>query len=216
MENLKKCKNGHYYDKNLDHCPYCPPNKDSKMSTYSKLDKTEIAFDARAGNNNSTIADSDTKKSSSLLETEFAAEFNSEQDDGPKVDLSKTYIQGVEIEEKNGIKSKSEYRLSRKIVGWIISYTIDEMGADYQIFEGRNTIGTNPQNNISLSHDVTISGQHLTILFRNGIFHAKDELSSNGTLINDKEVKPNEIMELHDGDKIKIGETIFIFKTPLD
>ncbi|MCD4745500.1 MAG: FHA domain-containing protein [Bacteroidales bacterium] len=216
MENLKKCKNGHYYDKNLDHCPYCPQNQDSKMSANNNLDKTEVAYNTKTGNNNSTIADSDTKKSSSLLETEFAAEFNSEQNEESEVDLSKTYIQGVEIDEEDGNTSKSEFRLSRKIVGWIISYTIDEMGADYQIFEGRNTIGTNSQNNISLSHDVTISSQHLTILFRNGIFHAKDELSSNGTLINDKEVKPNEIIELHDGDKIKIGETIFIFKTPLD
>ena len=38
-------------------------------------------------------------------------------------------------------------------------------------------------------------------------------MSSNGTFLNEEEIEPNESPELKDGDNIKIGSTIFKFKT---
>jgi pSer/pThr/pTyr-binding forkhead associated (FHA) protein len=59
-------------------------------------------------------------------------------------------------------------------------------------------------------NDPAVSGHHLTILHRMGHFKFKDELSTNGTFINDVfEEEGN----LKDGDIIKMGDTIFKFRS---
>jgi pSer/pThr/pTyr-binding forkhead associated (FHA) protein len=98
----------------------------------------------------------------------------------------------------------------RKLTGWLVSYTIDPLGVDFKIYEGRNIIGSDPQCDIVISGDSSVSTKHLTILYRMGIFKYKDELSTNGTFVN--EVFSEE-GSLNDGDLIKVGKTIFKFRT---
>ena len=129
--------------------------------------------------------------------------------------FEKTYIGGVNYsgesgQEGNGIQ---EPRAARKIVGWLISYTIDPMGVDYRIFEGNNSIGREPSNSIILSKDSTISGRHATILYRSGKFWIKDEMSANGSFLNGEEMEIQKAYELHDKDELRLGNTIFKFKS---
>lgn len=65
----------------------------------------------------------------------------------PKRDLGRTFIGSPQQEDNddNPGKVASAPRATRKIVGWVISYTLDEMGVDYRIYEGRNTIGCDPK-----------------------------------------------------------------------
>jgi pSer/pThr/pTyr-binding forkhead associated (FHA) protein len=62
--------------------------------------------------------------------------------------------------------------------------------------------------------DKTMSGKHATILFKNDKFKIKDELSSHGTFVNDRDIE-EETVELHDNDIIRLGETILKIKIAL-
>jgi hypothetical protein len=98
----------------------------------------------------------------------------------------------------------------RKLVGWLVSFTIDPNGIDFKLYEGRNLIGSDPMCDIAVPNDAAVSSKHLTILHRMGHFKFKDELSTNGTFINDVfEEEGN----LKDGDMVRIGDTIFKFRS---
>ncbi|MEN3040597.1 MAG: FHA domain-containing protein [Bacteroidia bacterium] len=97
---------------------------------------------------------------------------------------------------------------NRKIVGWLISFTLHPNGVDFRLYEGRNTIGSDPKCDIPLN-DLGVSAHHLTILYRAGQFLFRDELSTNGTFINGEMVNEG---TLKDGDIIRIGNTEFRFR----
>ncbi|MCX7652446.1 MAG: FHA domain-containing protein [Bacteroidia bacterium] len=98
---------------------------------------------------------------------------------------------------------------NRKIVGWLISFTIHPNGVDFRLYEGRNTIGSDPKCDITLN-DPGASGHHMTILYRAGQFLFRDELSTNGTFINGEMLNEG---KLNDGDIIRIGKTELRFRT---
>jgi pSer/pThr/pTyr-binding forkhead associated (FHA) protein len=106
-------------------------------------------------------------------------------------------------------------RATRKMVGWLVSYTIDPMGMDYRLYEGNNPIGRDTTNSIILVKDPTISGKHMNILFRQGKYWAKDEMSANGSFINGEEMEIGKPYSLNDGDWVKLGDTVFKFKSSL-
>jgi hypothetical protein len=134
----------------------------------------------------------------------------------PKRDLNRTFIAGLEEPEVGsgeGISVKSEPRATRRIVGWIISYDLDPMGVDYRIYEGTNTIGRDIKNTIIITKDSTISSEHVTILYRKGKFKIKDRMTANGTYLNGEELEVEEAYDLNDGDTVKVGNTVFRFKS---
>lgn len=141
MNSLIKCENGHYYDSQLEICPYCKDN---------------------------------------------APDFN------------KTFIKSP---------SSSNSSFSRKLVGWLVSYSLDPNGKDFRLFEGKNLIGSSSENDIVIP-DPTVSKKHFTILQRHGKFLIKDEFSTNGTFVNGEMLSEG---ELRYGDIITIGNTSLIF-----
>ncbi|CAN5382183.1 hypothetical protein BH10BAC5_BH10BAC5_25460 [soil metagenome] len=98
---------------------------------------------------------------------------------------------------------------TRKLIGWLVTFSWKEEGQDFRIFEGRNLISGDSKSDVSLS-DASISSPHCMILYRNGKIRIKDELSTNGTKVNDVEIEES---ELNDGDTIKIGRTELKFRT---
>jgi len=100
---------------------------------------------------------------------------------------------------------------NRKLIGWLVSFTIHPNGVDFRLYEGKNTVGTNPSCDIVLQ-DPQVSGHHLTLLIRPGtnVVRFKDEFSTNGTLINGT---PLDEGTLQDGDIIKIGSTELRFRS---
>ncbi len=77
------------------------------------------------------------------------------------------------------------------------------------IYVGKNKIGSN-QNCEILINDSSISGEHATILFREGEFLIKDHFSTNGTKINGSIIDEGKLKE---SDELIFGNTIFKFKT---
>jgi hypothetical protein len=98
----------------------------------------------------------------------------------------------------------------KKLVGFLVSYSLNPLGEFFPIFEGRNYVGRESSSNICIEGDSLISGKHFSILYRTAEkkFKFKDELSSNGTVINGK---LSDEGELKNFDLIRIGVTQLLF-----
>ena len=191
MKGFTKCANGHYYKEELASCPYCQSgNKPTELIDHKG--KTQLHTEIKEENKTRIVIPKITPEQSNNR-TVFGKEV---------VD---------EIEGKKVVKT--DYRNERKLVGWIVTYSFNEMGADFRLYEGRNIIGRDFDCNITVP-DKMMSGKHATILFKNDKFKIKDELSSHGTWVNDSDIE-DEHIELHDNDLIRIGETVFKFKIAL-
>ncbi|NLF41072.1 MAG: FHA domain-containing protein [Bacteroidales bacterium] len=188
MSSFSLCPNGHYYDSKLDKCPYCPSegNKNtSNINPSTPMDKTKIF-------NEDDLQGADKTKI-----------------EGVTGRLDKTRIFTPENETAS-VSSEQAFHPGRKITGWLVTFSMIPEGLDFRLFEGRNIIGSDPGCDIVISQDAAISSKHLTILYRQGSFKYKDELSTNGTCINGEFVEEG---NLNDGDEIKIGNTVFKFRS---
>jgi hypothetical protein len=194
MSNFKLCPNGHQYPEAATECPYCP--KGNPTPALSNLDKTQVV-----GGGSPPVPSGLVDKTQVL-----GGGANLPPSGG---NLGKTQIvspgqqnisagQTVHLRQQNG----------RKLVGWLVSFTLDPLGVDFKLYEGRNLIGSDSRCDIVVS-DGSISGHHLTILYRMGTYKFKDEMSSNGTFVNDQF---DEEGNLEDGDVIRIGNTLFLFR----
>lgn len=190
MENFKLCPNGHYFDEKLGDCPYCPkPQK--TMAPGMVDDKTVL---------HSPAADNGANDKTQLF---------TPQGGGNDAGLDKTRIVNPSQQMASSFEPQKN---ARKLVGWLVSYTIDANGVDYKLYEGRNSVGADKGNDIVIGNDAAVSSKHLTILFRLGSFKYKDELSTNGTFINGVIAEEG---NLADGDVIKIGNNEFRFRSAL-
>ena len=223
---MKKCSNGHYYADNLEYCPYCPP--DSKSEKVDNEEKTKIADNNNASSTDKTKifdgSDNINQDKTKIFGGDnvnqdktkiFGGNINKETKVYNKIhkerNSEKTFIDLGPEAEKNEEKS---IRATRKLVGWLVSYTIDSMGVDFRLYEGKTLIGSDPECEVTVPNDKVVSGKNATILFRNGKFKIKDEFSTNGTYLNN-EIVEDETPQLNDNDIIKVGKTIFKFKIAL-
>ena len=103
----------------------------------------------------------------------------------------------------SGEDEQSQEIQKRKLRGWLVSFDIEEFGVDFKIIEGRNTIGKAGSNDIRIQDNLISSLQGI-ILCRNDKFILTDEVSTNGTFLNGKELVPREAYEINDGDEIEI------------
>jgi len=122
----------------------------------------------------------------------------------PSVD--KTVIHKPVVEES---ASSSKGSIGRRLVGWLVSFTWNNEGQDYQLREGKTLIGADSKCDIVVG-DSEVSGHHATILYRGEKFKIKDEFSTNGTRIDGEEI--DDQVELVDGNVITIGVTEFLFR----
>ena len=219
MNGFKKCSNGHFYKEDLSVCPYCPGGSGATdNSVGNDFNKTIVAGGGAtsAGSDNASTQVFGSQGNNS--DSDQTKVFGSEGAAGsgqPKRDLNRTFIAGLTDEASlasGNYSIDSAPRSARRIVGWILSYTLDPMGVDYRIYEGNNSIGREPGNSITITKDTTISGKHSNILYKKGKFYIKDEMAANGTFVNDEELEIEKAYPLKDGDIIKLANTVFIFK----
>jgi hypothetical protein len=212
MKGFKRCNKGHFYKEGLDKCPYCPGGSASAHNG-GNSDKTQIV----GGGDTAGGADGNDKTQifgggGAAGGDDSTVVFGGGASKGGGRDLSKTHISGMDDVAEGEVATP---RQSRKITGWIISYTIDAMGVDHRIYEGNNRIGKNPGREITVTTDSTVSSEHANILHKRGVWFLEDEMSSNGTFVNGEELKPRNPVEIKDNDMIKVGNTEFKFKTAL-
>ena len=104
-------------------------------------------------------------------------------------------------------------RQRRKLVGWLVSYTLDETGIDFKLYEGKNIIGRNANCQITIA-DKTVSGNQALILFRAGKYSITDQQSTPGTFVNNEDIGLTP-WYLKDGDVIRMGQTLLRFRSSL-
>jgi hypothetical protein len=187
MSEFKLCSNGHYYDDALAECPFCP--KISKNIQAMDLDKTKIDGGDKPLDDKTQI---------------FGG--NNSQTNLGKTQIFSGNESGQDMPRFNEQKNSG----GRKLTGWLVSFTMDPLGVDFRLYEGRNIVGSDPQCDIVIPNDSSVSSKHLTILYRMGVFKFKDEFSTNGTFVNEVFCEEG---NLNDGDIVKIGNTVFKFRT---
>ena len=127
---------------------------------------------------------------------------------------TRTVFVDEEIEETpSGTVKEKIYRNTRKLVGWLVTYSLDSMGVDFKLYEGRNIIGRDMNCNITVN-DSTVSSTHAVILFRSGKYSISDQQSSHGTFVNGEDIEL-EPRYLKDGDIIRMGNTVFMIRFAL-
>lgn len=218
MSDFKLCENGHYYSKDLAQCPYCPKNEipdSSSFSSFDDLEKTKLGGESKSFDQTQVFGSENPFPKNSFNSDDMMGDGSSNMAGS---DLTRTQIfsddnAGMMGGDPFGMGQQSPtppQKSGRKLVGWLVSFTIEENGIDFHIYEGRNIIGSDSACDIIVTGDPAVSGKHLTILHRMGHFKFRDEFSTNGTFVNDVfEEEGN----LKDGDMIRIGETIFKFRS---
>ncbi len=212
LKGFQQCTNGHFYKDELQSCPYCKDIPQTSVPLSSDLDKTSLTG---MNHEHKTIVfgvNEVTGNDDNKLSTE---NLNETSQTPVKRDLNRTFIAGVtdKTQDEIPLNQNLSSREPRKIVGWILSYTLDPMGVDYRIYEGFNKIGRDAENTITIDQDPTVSGEHVNILYKQGKFYIKDKMSANGTFLNGKELEVEKAYELRDGDFLRFGNTEFKFKS---
>lgn len=217
----KQCPNGHYYQGLR--CPYC---KTGKGEGDASSTKTQIFGGADVQMPTETATQTVQRGTAIPDRGNYS---------GPQMNYDSNMMSGGRAqaapmsgsrtvfgdEEEIGMSSFSHgsvgnaggYRLTRKLVGWLVSYSLDALGVDFKLYEGRNIIGRDADCNISVN-DNMVSGKHAVLLFRAGKYSITDSQSSHGTFVNGRDIEL-EPCYIQDGDEIRMGKTIFKFRTSL-
>ena len=202
MSRFKKCPNGHTYKAELSECPICNSSRNIGVST-SSAQRTQVidSLDGESFGQKTTTDDEPIQVNNSEID--------------PHKDFSKTMVEEeVQEEDENGaVVSRREVRNAAKLVGWLVTYSLDPNGIDYRLFEGRNIIGRDFNCSVCIN-DNKVSGQHAILLYRNEKLRIKDNLSVNGTMVNGEDIDDDSRL-LNDGDIIQIGDTVLLFRTSL-
>jgi len=187
----QKCKNGHVYDDSIHAlCPYCP-----------SLEREALAADHAAGAN---LPDTEETLAAGNEVFPLDSEPTLPGELAEDKEERTLYMDPGEKDAKRVSKSK------RKLGAWLVTYSHDENGDGYPLFFGKNEIGRNKINDISITDD-TMSGHHATILLRGPEVILNDNLSTSGTYVNDMSKTVDKIF-LKDNDVIKMGKTLFKIK----
>ena len=95
-----------------------------------------------------------------------------------------------------------------RLVGFLVTFSRDPSGKSFEIREGRHVIGSSSEADVSVPDDSMMSSQHAILLYRRGKLMFQDNLSTNGSFVNDEEASGN--IELHNYDSIAMGSTEFL------
>lgn len=200
MSKFKKCPNGHTYKAELSECPICNNSKSVGIPR-SNSQSTQIinSLDGETFGLKTTTDDEPIQVQTGDID--------------PHKDFSKTMVEEEILEEDdNGsVVNRTEVRRASKLVGWLVTYDLDPNGVDFRLFEGRNIIGRDFSCGVCIN-DNKVSSQHAILLYRNEKFRIKDNLSVNGTIVNGEDIDDDSVL-LSDGDIIKVGDTVLLFRT---
>ncbi len=193
MANIATCPNGHNFDSGIyGSCPYCPKHQTGEKTMINH--PGEGNMDGMGGAQRTVIMQGGSDSAGKTIPVQGMG----------KSDDHTFVPQGTKIVTPGAESFSSD----RKLVGFLVSYDLNPQGKSFKLFEGKNLIGADNKCDITVAEDPGVSGKHLTILYRSGLFRFKDEFSTNGTFIN------NEMKEegtLCDKDVVKIGSTRFFF-----
>lgn len=199
----KVCPNGHIYNSDIygDECPICHQVA-SEPSTGIQSDPAMPPFNPAAEGHTHIVA-----PQQQTAPKPFMVGGNVADPIGETKVRKESSAGGKTVIRPAGGQPMTK---GRKLVGFLVTYNRNPMGVSYNIYEGKNFIGRDSRCDIHIQEDTQMSGQHMSILYRNvdNKFKFRDEQSSNGTFINKELLDEG---ELHNYDIIRLGGTVFIF-----
>jgi len=211
---VNQCPNGHFFAKTLQNCPFC--------STRSDVTQTQTSHGPQHGSDGGEKTQvmgggGDYSGAGETVRLPHGGTMASMSMDD---DSDRTIIQRPTQKKEEGENGNSSgsannppsSNSSRKLVGWLVSFSHDPYGTDYRLFEGQNKVGREANCSVRIVHDKSISSNHAIILFRNGSFYVKDEMAANPSFVNKIEIKPGATEEIKDGDTIDFGNTSLLFR----
>lgn len=186
----KKCARGHVYDYDIygNNCPFCPPAGGGTVFNENEADGTDFV-DINTGR--TFLMDNNNIPTEAM-----------DNSSGP-IAGGATVIRTLDIQ--------SNLTSGRKIVGLLFTYSTNQHGEVFNIYEGKNYIGRSGREcDICINSDSRISNKHMSILYRSvdRRFKFKDEQSSNGTFVNGELIDEGEFKNF---DVLKIGDTSLVF-----
>lgn len=225
-ENIKRCPNGHYYDyiKNPT-CPYCKTSGNNGTSpTQSTIvnplsgggdgpTKTTEGFGNGLGGTKTKMPGGSGPNTTVVDNGDTIVGGAGAKGNGINPGTRTVFVDEDIEETPNGTVKEKVYRNTRRLVGWLVTYSLDPMGVDFKLYEGRNIIGRDMNCNITIN-DSTVSSTHAVILFRAHKFSITDQQSSHGTFVNEEDIEL-EPRYLKDGDTIRMGNTVFMIRFAL-
>jgi hypothetical protein len=217
----KMCDNGHIMDPSWDICPYCPTSSNtaipSSQATGVKktvLDATGIGKIKPVHTGVKTVSGISAVAIGSATPP-FGKSQTPVQNAAPRPTIDESLIrkqayQQTPLKPTKPVGRKTVLFKEKKspIVGWLVIMDGQRKGEDFKIRDGKNTIGSSTGNEICIEDDYS-SGKHASLRYANQKYTITDLDSSNGTLVNDKEIVK---ADLNDNDIISIGEISLKFK----
>lgn len=230
---IVSCGKGHFYDKSKGECPQCAAERAAAGGIGGGMDygKTMPSMDigatmpATGGFNESNVFAGDMDSipptapvSSSGVNVGAAGEtipvskpdfrtsdFNASMRGVPTVNQVDDYPETRPV----GFNEMSYFD---PIVGWLVCVDGPNKGQDYRLHAGNNRVGRNPQNDVYLQGDLTVSGEDNCVIGydnRSGRFFFAAGTGKNMVYVNN-EVVFNHV-ELHAYDIITVGSTNLMF-----
>ena len=96
------------------------------------------------------------------------------------------------------------------VVAWLVVASEPGRGRDYRLPGGMARLGIDVGCEICLDFDTYVSSRHAEISYRNGHYHLRDLNSTNGSFVNEARITE---VALNDNDRVRLGQTTFIFKS---
>lgn len=93
-----------------------------------------------------------------------------------------------------------------RLVGWLVSFSLDPSGIDFPLREGRNLLGADPDCDVVIEGDPAISGTHAVVMYRRGELQIRDSDSTNGTHVNGQDIFGESGVRIESGDRIRVGQ----------
>jgi hypothetical protein len=128
---------------------------------------------------------------------------------GPRAEAQKGGRSGTMVVAPPG-QPAGPPQTERKIVAVLVTFDTTPSGQTFPIRVGRNRIGRNPENEISVPNDMAMSGTNTYVHFYegSGSFVISDEHSQNGTFVNGNNIEADSV-KLSNYATIRSGITQF-------
>ena len=166
------------------------------------------------------FSESSPKSDSYSIPSDFGEPIQNEEDDftdfkqveNQRLVLDPTTADtGIHQRTDNADKNKTKFINSQAS---IIAMVIEDLGngryRSHNIIKEKTTIGRDSNNGICIKNNDTVGRNHAQVLFRQGKFWLHDLASTNGSFVNGKKVEKHDLIE---GDEIRLGTKILIFKS---
>lgn len=191
---ITRCKNGHWYDANVNKsCPHC--KRDSE--------KLSIRLD--------DIEEDDRTISIAEVDLSLGEELGSIISDSVNNSIPNDGAASAEDGDRTipfGFFGMMEIQPA---TGWLVCMTGSERGRDYRLHTGKNFVGRSTSMDVVLIDDKTISREkHCSVVYDpkgNGFYVSAE--NGNLTYVNDKMI--DSPVTIQEGDQITIGETKLMF-----